>query len=196
MSHSPKPAAIQIYDKEQDIDERLRRLRDHTLPDAPYLMDLTTPTRFILAPHQIDDWRRGYPFSSNEEKLQYMSFHSHTLRGDTILRTSGDWDSMNGMTESARLTSTGSSGSGSPLPNQPPRKKISLLDYKNKTAGQASAKPSPTNVSGHANSVPVAPRSIESNKKAMTNHEPAKPTRERNMRTELPGKEHLHGNKR
>ena len=62
-----------------------------------------------------------------------------------MLRTTGDWDDGNGNVKNnaAKRASGSSSGAISPSPGQPPRKKISLLDYKNKMAGQAVGKASP-----------------------------------------------------
>ncbi|KAL8698282.1 MAG: hypothetical protein Q9224_001919 [Gallowayella concinna] len=132
--------------KEPDeVDKRLERIREEILPHDPYLMDLAVPYVLTLPPHLANNWRRSCPFDKNEEQLQYMTFLSHTERGDTMLRTTGDWDDGNGRLKggSAKKTSGSSSGAISPLPGQPPRKKISLLDYRNKMAGQPSAKTSP-----------------------------------------------------
>ncbi|KAL8718238.1 MAG: hypothetical protein Q9225_004596 [Loekoesia sp. 1 TL-2023] len=139
-----------------ETDERLQRLREDTLPYVPYLMDLTTPSRYHLPPHQANNWRRSCPFEKHEEQLQYMTFLPHHVRGDTMLRTIGDWDDGDGRmkTEQAKRTSGGSSGAISPSAGQQPKKKISLLDYKNKMAGQPSGRTSPK---------------VESNEKQATN---------------------------
>ncbi|KAL9639483.1 MAG: hypothetical protein Q9204_001082 [Flavoplaca sp. TL-2023a] len=132
---------------EQDkVDERLERIRENVWPSDPYLMDLVSPSSYHLPPHLANNWRRNCPFDKNEEHLQYMTFLAHTGRGDTMLRTTGDWDDGNGSlkTQSAKRTSgDSSSGAISPLPGQPPRKKISLLDYNRKKAEQTGGKTSP-----------------------------------------------------
>ena len=128
------------------VDERLERIRENIWPRDPYLMDLVSPSSYRLPPHLANNWRRNCPFDKNEEHLQYMTFLAHTGRGDTMLRTMGDWDDGNGnlKTQSAKRTSgDSSSGAISPLPGQPPRKKISLLDYNKKKAGQTGGKTSP-----------------------------------------------------
>ncbi|KAL8939066.1 MAG: hypothetical protein Q9211_002905 [Gyalolechia sp. 1 TL-2023] len=128
-----------------ETDKRLERLREDILSHAPYLMDLTTSSRYHVPPHQVNNWRRVCPFERNEEQLQYMTFLPHHLRGDTLLRTMGDWDEGDGKmkSEQARQVSGGSSGAISPSAAQQPKKKISLLDYRNKMAGQVTGKASP-----------------------------------------------------
>lgn len=123
-------------------DLRLKRLSDKILPDSPYI--ITVPTTYRVSSHQVNDWRRGSPFGADEEQLQYLSFNSHTW-DDTMLNAVGDWDDGHGgiADKSSQNSSKTNSGLGSPLPGQPPRKKISLQAYKNKTAAQAGAKLSP-----------------------------------------------------
>ncbi|KAL8944937.1 MAG: hypothetical protein Q9216_000098 [Gyalolechia sp. 2 TL-2023] len=128
-----------------ETDKRLERLKENILSHAPYLMDLTAASHYHVAPNQINNWRRVCPFARHEEQLQYMTFLPHHLRGDTLLRTMGDWDDGDGKmkSEQARQVSGGSSGAISPSAGQQPKKKISLLDYKNKMAGHATRKTSP-----------------------------------------------------
>lgn len=123
-------------------DLRLKRLSEKILPESPYI--LTVPTTYRVSSHQVNDWRRGSPFSADEEQLQYLSFNSHTWE-DTMLSAVGDWDDGHGgiADKSTQNSSKSNSGLASPLPGQPPRKKISLQAYKNKTAAQAGAKLSP-----------------------------------------------------
>ena len=116
------------------VEERLKRLKENVLPDSPYL--LTVPSTFRVSSHQVDDWRRGTPFGPDEQKLQYLSFLSHTV-DDTMLKAEGDWDDGNGgiAEKSSQSVSTRrSSSTMSPLPGQERKKKISLEDYKKKTA--------------------------------------------------------------
>ena len=123
-------------------DLRLKRLSEKILPESPYI--LTVPTTYRVSSHQANDWRRGSPFGADEERLQYLSFFSHAW-DDTMLNAVGDWDDGQGgiADKSSQNSSKTNSWTGSPLPGQPPRKKISLQAYKNKTAAQAGAKLSP-----------------------------------------------------
>lgn len=127
------------------IDERLKRLRDNVLPESPYV--LTVPTTYHVSAYQANDWRRGTPFTAEEQKLQYLTFLPHTM-DDTMLKADGDWDDGNGgvADKSSQSVSTRrSSGTMSPLPGQDPRrKKMTLEDYKKKVA-QGSLKSSPVN---------------------------------------------------
>ncbi|KAL8773901.1 MAG: hypothetical protein Q9209_001331 [Squamulea sp. 1 TL-2023] len=144
MNSTAQPAKT-IRKEPDEVDKRLERIRENIWPSDPYLMDLVAPSSYHLAPQLANNWRRSCPFDKNEEQLQYMTFLPHTARGDTMLRTTGDWDDGNGnlKSEPTKRTSGSSSGAISPSPGQPPRKKISLLDYKNKLAGQAVGKTSP-----------------------------------------------------
>ena len=56
-----------------------------------------------------------------------------------MFRVVGDWDDGHG---NIKAPQDNRSGTNSPLPGQPAKKKISLLDYKNKASGQSMAKPS------------------------------------------------------
>lgn len=130
------------HNEKNPTDLRLKRLSDKILPESPYM--LTLRSDYTVSPHQVDDWRRGSPFSAGEERLQYLSFNSR-LSTDTMLIAVGDWDDGHGgiADKSSQTSSKSNSGLASPLPGQPARKKISLQAYKNKTAAQASAKLSP-----------------------------------------------------
>ncbi|KAL8873501.1 MAG: hypothetical protein Q9174_001038 [Haloplaca sp. 1 TL-2023] len=146
MSISGQPAqkTTKILD---ETDKCLERLREDVLPHAPYLVDFYPPHHALrLPPHLVENWRRTCPFDPDEEQLQYMTFLPHNLRGDFLLRTRGGWDDGEGKlrTEPAKRISGSSSGGLSPLPGQPPRKKMSYQEYrKMKMAGQNSHKTSP-----------------------------------------------------
>lgn len=94
-----------------------------------------------------------------------------------MLRTIGDWDDGDGRmkTEQAKRTSGGSSGAISPSAGQQPKKKISLLDYKNKMAGQTSGRTSPKveNSGKQVTNEPLA-RSDAIVKPAVKTHGPTK----------------------
>ncbi|KAL8640606.1 MAG: hypothetical protein Q9228_002495 [Teloschistes exilis] len=142
------PAAEKTARKPDKTDRLLERIREDILPDVPYLMSLCAPLypRHVNASQShVDHWPRVPHFDDNEGQLQYMTFLPHTMRGDTLLRTSGDWDDGNGRIKppAAKRISGSSSDGLSPLPGQPPKKTISLQNYKLKKAGQASARTSP-----------------------------------------------------
>ncbi|KAL8712782.1 MAG: hypothetical protein Q9220_002990 [cf. Caloplaca sp. 1 TL-2023] len=144
MNTTSRPAH-QTPSKLDETDKRLQQINDTILPDAPYLMDLIAPSGYRLPPHQMNDWRRSCPFDKYEEQLQYMTFLPHTARGDTMLRTVGNWDDGEGKTknEAAKMMSGNSSRSHSPSAGQLPKKKISLAGYINKKGGQSSGRTSP-----------------------------------------------------
>ena len=125
--------------EQSSIDARLQKLTDNVLPSSPYI--LTIPTTYRVGPHQVHDWRRGSPFAAHEEQLSYLSFMARTFDEDNVMQAIGDWDDGNGAIK--EKTTHARSGTSSPLPGQPPKKKISLADYKNKAAGQLGAKTVP-----------------------------------------------------
>lgn len=191
-SSDKKPAEL------DHIEKRLERLRKNILPDAPYLMDLTTPSRYHVAPNQANNWRRACPFDKHEEQLQYMTFLPHTLRGDTMFRTTGDWDDGHGKmkAQSTKPISGGSSGAISP-PGQQPKKKISLLDYKNKLAGQASGKSTPKIAESGKHGINAPPPSFGETKKSAANNEvPGKTAEITDSASQKLKGESLHGQKR
>ncbi|KAL8910348.1 MAG: hypothetical protein Q9171_004346 [Xanthocarpia ochracea] len=171
------PSATKTRQEPDEVDKRLERIRENIWPSDPYLMDLATSSSYHPPPHLANNWRRSCPFDKNEEQLQYMTFLPHTARGDTLLRTRGDWDDGNGnvKNDAAKRASGSSSGAISPSPGQPPRKKISLLDYKNKMAGQAVGKASPNTTrvqTAVADKIPQIAKSIA--KPAVTVTEPTR----------------------
>lgn len=119
------------------VDARLRHISQTILPSTPYLLTIP-PTDFRVGPHHLREWRRGCPFEAHEEALQYLSFWNHQNE-DTMYRVLGDWDDGHG---NIKPPQDKRSGTNSPLPGQPAKKKISLLDYKNKANGQSAAKAS------------------------------------------------------
>ncbi|KAL8850202.1 MAG: hypothetical protein Q9221_004888 [Calogaya cf. arnoldii] len=169
MNRIARPAK-KICKEPDKVDERLERIRENIWPTDPYLMDLVAPSSYHLPPHLANNWRRSCPFDKNEEQLQYMTFLPHTAgRADTMLRTTGDWDDGNGKlkNESAkRASGSSSSGAISPLPGQPPRKKISLLDYNRKKAGQAGGKASPEAIKPQSLTIGKPPQIAEATAKA------------------------------
>lgn len=121
---------LQVVDS---VDQRLRQLNQELLPPTPYLLEVPHGGFHGYA-HQANDWRRSCPFGSNEEQLQYLTFRSEFDK-DTVLQARGDWDDGKGNITNA---ADKPSGLNTPLPGQLAKKKITLTDYKNKAAGQAS----------------------------------------------------------
>ena len=70
-----------------------------------------------------------------------------------MFRVVGDWDDGHG---NIRPQQDKRSCTSSPLPGQPAKKKISLLDYKNKATGQSTARKSPPKASSEADSQDAA----------------------------------------
>ena len=148
------------------IDARLQRLSDNVLPKSPYLVVSSSNTVYRVNQYQANEWRRGSPFAANEEKLQYLSFNA---RDDPMLHWVGGWDDGNGgiAEEQPRRASAGRSGTNSPLQGQVPKKKISLLDYKNTKAsgvkpaagvqkdGEKAINSIPVKVNGSSISIPL-----------------------------------------
>lgn len=121
----------------QQLDTRLKHISETILPSAPYLLQV--PTNYRLGEQQANDWRRGSPFDRSEDRLQYMTFLQHH-NDETMFRSVGGWDDGKG---NFKPTQDKRSGTNSPLPGQPAKKKISLLDYKKKAAGQPMAETPP-----------------------------------------------------
>ena len=123
----------------RQLDARLRHINETILPSAPYLLQV--PSTYRLGEQQINDWRRGSPFDPHEERLQYMTFLPHHNE-ETMFHAVGGWDDGKG---NFKAKQDKRSGTSSPLPGQPAKKKISLLDYKKKAAGQPIAEaPAPS----------------------------------------------------
>lgn len=164
MSHQPPLSSENSVNMMHPVDERLRRISRIILPPTPYL--LSVPNNYRVGEHQLNDWRRNSPFAGNEERLQYLAFLSHQNE-DTIYRVVGDWDDGHG---GIKPPQDKRSGTNSPMPGQTVKKKISLLDYKNKAGGQGPPKPSPTNANGPPQSTekPMASEPAVNGQKAAT----------------------------
>ena len=119
---------------------RIRQISQDILPSTPYLLKVPSGG-YRGYPHQADDWKRSCPFAPNEERLQYLTFRSNFGK-DTMLNAEGDWDDGEGNIKDT--TDHKPSGLSTPLLGQPPKKKITLSDYKNKAAGHTSLKAAPT----------------------------------------------------
>ena len=121
------------------LDERLKRMKEKLLPCDPYI--LTTPTTYRMDTAQAQSWIAGTPFEKGEEHLQYLTFLERD-KGDNLLHTVGGWDDgKGGMKPTIHEQKPGArSGTASPMVAQAPKKKISLLDYKKKSTGEAAAK--------------------------------------------------------
>lgn len=127
------------FPESQDLDtlnKKLKRLADHVLPDSPYLLTVPTDVPFRLGSRFVSNWAVGEdrPFAPGEEHLQYMTFLSHQVE-DSLLLAVGGWSDGNGnvMEEEDSKPASIASASTTPLSGGPPKKKISLNEYKNKS---------------------------------------------------------------
>ena len=121
------------------LDDRLKRMKEKLLPYDPYI--LTCPTTYRMDTAQAQSWIAGTPFEKGEEHLQYLTYLPRD-KGDNLLHTVGGWDDgKGGMKPTINEQKPGArSGTASPMGAQVPKKKISLLDYKKKSTGEAAAK--------------------------------------------------------
>ena len=135
------------------IDARLQRVSDKILPKSPYLLVVPPTTSHRLSPQQINDLTRGSPFSASETQLQYLSFIPRE-GNDGLLKAVGNWDNGSGeiMENSSSQSHGMMSQTSSPQHGQPPKKKISLLDYKNTKAAVQSGAKTVAKVNGEQNS--------------------------------------------
>ncbi|KAL3485784.1 hypothetical protein BJX62DRAFT_30974 [Aspergillus germanicus] len=128
----PSTSASGRPDQEQDqIDQRLKSLRDEVLPFYPFFLTVPIEVPFQLGHRFVNNWAVSDdgPFTPEEHQLQYMTFLTHD-QNDSLLVAVGDWSDGTGSVMADRgsrpqsATSTPSNGSI--------KKKISLHDYKNK----------------------------------------------------------------
>lgn len=121
-----------------DLDKRLKAISDKIIPVSPYLLKVPSDRPFHLTPLQLADLRRGTPFNVNEEALQYMSFLPDWDNG--LIVAQGGWANEKGEMETtdATMMKDGYTRSITSTPKVG-AKKISLSDYKKRTAGQSSA---------------------------------------------------------
>ena len=116
-----------------ELNAKLKNISDNIIPPSPYLLTVPTDVPYNISRHQANDWRRGTPFDANEEPLQYMSF----LRDwdDGLITAVGGWDNDKGeIMDPAQQKQAARSSTSTPRVSA---KKISLSDYKKKTAGQS-----------------------------------------------------------
>lgn len=119
------PVLINTVRNSQVADNQFQRVIDDVLPPAPYLLRLN-PGALQLA-HGNSTWRRDTFFAPNEEELQYMTFR-RDFEG-TFLHAHGNWDDGEGGIAQPEVHSASASISRPPLPQQAPKKKITLADY-------------------------------------------------------------------
>lgn len=132
-------AAKRSLPESQDLNslnKKLKRLTENVLPDSPYLLTVPTDVPFRLGSRFVSNWAvgEGRPFAPGEEHLQYMTFLSHQGE-DSLLVAVGGWSDGNGnvMEEDESKLVSNASASSTPLSGGPPKKKISLNEYKNKS---------------------------------------------------------------
>lgn len=123
----------------EQLDDRLRRIKEKLLPTDPYILNCPSDHRMDMS--QAELWIRDTPFVRGEEHLQYVTFLARD-KGDNLLRTIGAWDDGNGGMRPVLQDSKAGvqSGATSPMSNQGPKKKISLMDYKNKSSKETGNK--------------------------------------------------------
>ncbi|CEN61493.1 hypothetical protein ASPCAL08147 [Aspergillus calidoustus] len=149
----PSTSASGRSDQQQDqIDQRLKSLRDEVLPFYPFFLTVPIEVPFQLGHRFVNNWAVSDdgPFTPEEHQLQYMTFLTHD-QNDSLLVAVGDWSDGTGSVMADRgsrpqsATSTPSNGSI--------KKKISLHDYKNKRKNGGTS-PSALNqeASGHKSS--------------------------------------------
>lgn len=108
-------------------DRTLHQTFKYVSPTGPYLLRLPPGAPQIRSSNPF--WRRDTPFDEHEEELQYMTFRQDM--DGSILQPRGDWDDGEGGLARPGESMSRTSSSRTPLPNQPPKKKISLADYHN-----------------------------------------------------------------
>lgn len=115
-----------------EIRARFKNLADNVLPKQPYLMGISS--NIHITRNEGPDWRRGTPFSPNEERMQYVSFQ-RVDHDETILR-SQPWEE-----ETAKISQPGSTRRpSSESSGQTPYKKMSVEEYfRKKNPGSADA---------------------------------------------------------
>ncbi|KAI9871125.1 MAG: hypothetical protein M1830_003287 [Pleopsidium flavum] len=130
---SASPPSPRNTDDPDNIDIRLLRLTQRTLPRSPYLLTVPSDKPYHISSHQSGNWRIGSPFNANEESLQYMSFLSRNWE-DSLLVAIGGWDDEKGsvMETGTAKTDGVKSSTNTPQNGQVQKKKITLSAYKNK----------------------------------------------------------------
>ena len=126
---------LQSYPQSQhpelrELDARLKNISEKVIPASPYLLTVPNVRPFNLTSHQADDLLRGTPFTAKEEQLQYLSFLADW--DDGLITPVGGWDNEKG--EIMEQVSVTRSTTTTPKVGA---KKISMSDYKKRTAGQS-----------------------------------------------------------
>ena len=132
-SHPNHPTASGTKERQdpglRELDERLRRASEKILPPSPYLLTVPTSKPFHLDAGQVEEWRKGTPFSAEEAHLQYMSFMPHWDSG--LITPIGGWaDEKGEMIDEEKEKRK--SASATP---QVGAKKMSLAEYKQRKPG-------------------------------------------------------------
>jgi len=136
--------AQKAIDKAKNLlDARIKRIKNNILPQSPYLLtadgSLTSSYIRHIHPNNSNGWRKNTLFEDNERRLQYLSFKDRSSDLERSgMHAHGAWDNgKGGMALLEEKTSLTSSDATTPHPNQGPRKKITLADYKNKDRSKA-----------------------------------------------------------
>ncbi|MCJ1447515.1 MAG: hypothetical protein MMC23_008026 [Stictis urceolatum] len=135
QKQTPAPSSTsEAAQKElQALDTKLRRLSDKLIQASPYILTVPSDRPYNLDKRLADDWKRGTPFDYDEERLQYLSFLPEWDQG--LITPVGAWDNEKGGMDNLSQSQSGRSSAGTPTVGAK-KSKISLSDYKKKTAGQ------------------------------------------------------------
>lgn len=140
-SKSSRPHSQKSIDSAlHELNARIDRLGENTLPKQPYLLSVPSDVPYRHSSRFVNTWHVGTPFRPREEQLQYVSFLPHQEEDEELLRVEGGWWDDHGQPfEELSPKSTYNSGRNTPSESTH-RKKISLKDYK--TKGKMSTPPS------------------------------------------------------
>ena len=129
---------------EHPTDRRLERLTNDVLPTAPFMLTgldaLNDDYVKHHYPQNASNLRKNSLFKPGEADLQYLTFKDRS--GDPDVRciyTKGGWDDDQGNIAAPEEMRSRTSSDGTPRPGQPPKKKITLAEYKNKDRSRATS---------------------------------------------------------
>jgi hypothetical protein len=129
---TPSSTSKRAESELRSLDAKLRHLSDKVIQQTPYILTVPTDRPYHLDRRLQDQWKRGTPFDSNEEQLQYLSFLPEWDNG--LITPVGAWND-----EKGGMDTPSQSGRSSTLTPKVggTKVKLSLSDYKKKAAGQA-----------------------------------------------------------
>lgn len=154
MSNIPSKAAEQSTQhneikvpttkSEHPTELKLERLTKEVLPTAPFMLagfdSLNEDYMRHHYPQNASNLRKNSLFKPGEADLQYLTFKDRS--GDPDVRcmyTKGGWDDGHGRIAAPEEMRSRTSSDSTPRPGQPPKKKITLAEYKNKDRSRAAS---------------------------------------------------------